>query len=687
MTNLTASPQNSFLDRNRAPGITVARVLLAGILLLSIALHFVNLSAIGDANTYYTAAAQSMLQSWHNFFFVAAEPGGSVTVDKPPLGLWIEAAFALFLGLSGVTVSLPNILAGILSVPLLYHLVKKYLGALAGLVAALVLVITPIALATDRNNTIDGMLVFVLLLAAWAFVQATESGKARWLFLGALLVGLGFNIKMLQVFLPLPAFYALYFLGAQTGWQRKLLNLGLATLLLLIVSLSWAVAVDLVPPDQRPYIGSSENNTVTELIVGHNGLSRLFNPRAGNTAPAQNNGAPAHPTVQPRANAPSGPQPPNGAPPGRPQPPPPGAFGDGPNVSPSMNPGSAGGTPFSQETGIPGIARFFIAPLSKQMSWVLPFALLSIALLAFAARLRVPLAPVHRALVLWGGWLLTCLVFLSAVEGIFHAYYTIMLAPALGAVVGLGAAQLWRWQARPPRVNWLLICAAALTALFQVFTARQYDVTALWIYLPLLPLIGGAALLWSKPLRRVGFVAVLASMLLIPGIWTGLTVLDKAPNVSLPTAYDGKTTPNAMGRPTPTNPRAAGDEALLAYLQAHTQDVTYLVAVPSAQIGAPLVLETGRPVLYMGGFSGGDPVVDSAGLADMVAQGELRYVLLSGENNKPELARWLAASCATVPEFSRASNPVEQSPQQPHNPGIPNPPNAPAATTLYQCGE
>jgi 4-amino-4-deoxy-L-arabinose transferase-like glycosyltransferase len=237
VTTLTVPSKPPFLGRKLVLGITPAHILVIGVMLLSAGLHFANLEAIGDANTYYTAAVKSMLQSWSNFFFAAAEPGGSVTVDKPPLGLWVEAAFAFVLGVEGWVVSLPNILAGILSVPLLYHLVRKYMGELAGLVAALVLVVTPVAIATDRNNTMDGMLVFTLLLAAWAFLVATETGKSRWLLLGAFIVGLGFNIKMLQAFLPLPAFYALYFLGAKTGWWKKIFSIGASAVILLVVSL------------------------------------------------------------------------------------------------------------------------------------------------------------------------------------------------------------------------------------------------------------------------------------------------------------------------------------------------------------------------------------------------------------------------------------------------------------------
>jgi len=212
------SARSLFLSRRLLPGVTVATALVAVLTVLSLGLHFYHIGSIGDANAYYTAAVKSMLQSWRNFFFVAAEPGGSVTVDKPPLGFWIEAAFAAVLGVSGFSTSLPNILAGVFAVPLLYSIVRRHGGEGAGLTAALVMTLTPVFVATNRNNTIDGMLAFCLLLAAWAFVKATELGRRRWLFVGAFLVGLGFNIKMLQAYLPLPAFYALYFLGSRDGW-------------------------------------------------------------------------------------------------------------------------------------------------------------------------------------------------------------------------------------------------------------------------------------------------------------------------------------------------------------------------------------------------------------------------------------------------------------------------------------
>ena len=204
---------------------TIAIIGIILIVLLAAWLRFSNLESIGYGNHYYTATVESMLKSWHNFFFVSAEPGGSVSVDKPPVGFWIQAVFAYFLGVNGIAVVLPEIIAGLLSVVLVFHLVRRSFGNAAGLLAGLALAITPVVVATDRNNTIDSLLIFTLLLAAWAWIKAAETSRMRYLILGAVLVGIGFNIKMLQAFLPLPAFFGLYLFGAKEKFGRKILKL------------------------------------------------------------------------------------------------------------------------------------------------------------------------------------------------------------------------------------------------------------------------------------------------------------------------------------------------------------------------------------------------------------------------------------------------------------------------------
>jgi 4-amino-4-deoxy-L-arabinose transferase-like glycosyltransferase len=190
---------------------------LTAIVIFAAVLRFINIDSLGYVNHYYAAAVKSMMQSWHNFFFVAAEPGGSVSVDKPPVGLWLQTISAYFLGVNAYGLLMPQILAGLASVVVVYHLVRRSFGTTAGLLAALALAVTPVAVAVDRNNTIDSTMIFTLLLAAWAFIKAIETSKMRYLLIGATLVGIAFNIKMMAAYLPVPAFFALYFLGSREG--------------------------------------------------------------------------------------------------------------------------------------------------------------------------------------------------------------------------------------------------------------------------------------------------------------------------------------------------------------------------------------------------------------------------------------------------------------------------------------
>jgi len=228
------------------------RLTLAVVLLLSAFLNLFRLTDEGYGNAYYAAAVKDMLTSWHNFFFVSFD-AGFVSVDKPPLGLWIQAASAYLFGFHGWALLLPQALAGILSVALLYHLISRAFGSVAGLIAALVLAVTPVAVGVERTNNSDGLLVLTVLVGTWAVIRATETARVRWLLVGVVIVGLGFNIKMLEAYLVLPALYLLYFLAAPVSWWRRFIHLGAATALLLVVSLSWAIAVDMTPADQRPF--------------------------------------------------------------------------------------------------------------------------------------------------------------------------------------------------------------------------------------------------------------------------------------------------------------------------------------------------------------------------------------------------------------------------------------------------
>jgi 4-amino-4-deoxy-L-arabinose transferase-like glycosyltransferase len=349
------------------------------------------------------------------------------------------------------------------------------------------------------------------------------------------------------------------------------------------------------------------------------------------------------------------------------------------------------------------------------MSWLLPFALVSLFVLLFQSKIRLPIeSGAHLGLILWGGWLMTCVVFFSMVSGIFHAYYAVMLAPGLAGMVGGGFGVLWQMRSRK-WPGWLLAVAAILTIGFQIYLAWQFGVTAFWQPLALALAALGTILLMvglfqaSSFWPRAAYSVLLIAMLLVPFAWSALTVSQGA-DANLPAAY-GVSGRAGGGRPAdaandnrPVNQPVAndnntGDDAMLAFLEANTQDVEYLVAVPSSQVGARYVIATGRPVLYMGGFSGGDPVVDAADLAEMVANGELRYVLYGGgqRNGNQVISNWLATSCSIVEEFSQEraaiTNPGFTRPVGPNGQLPPVGPNGQFpggpgvnGNTLYDCG-
>lgn len=667
-------------DRRRL----VPSILLVVVLLLGAFLRFYHLGANGVGNTYYAATVKSMLTSWHNFFFAAFEPGGSVSVDKPPLGFWLQALSAYFLGLTGFALALPNAVAGVLSIFVVYKLVRRPFGAWAGLAAALVLAVMPAAISAERNNTLDGLLVCVLLLAAWAFLQSVYTGKLRWLFAGAFIVGLGFNIKMLQAFLPLPAYYAVYFLGAKHKWWQKLLHLAAATLLLLVVSFSWAVAVDLVPAADRPYVDSTAKNTVMELIFGHNGLERLTNLRRGIGLDGGQDGlfGPDGPTPAQPGDAPSDSQPPafpgerNAPPPGGfpgsgfPEPPSgqnlqPGVRNDGGQPGPGNLGGQPGGAPGSMDFGNAGSLRLFTQPLVGEASWLLPFVLGGLVILLIALWNR-PLDDRHVALILWAVWLLPEAIYFTYSTGLMHAYYLIMLGAPLAALSAMTAWAAWQIICKHALLGWsLLFLLTAGTMLFQGFTLWGTTSLAPWA-------IGAGAILFGLGLcflalsmvrARFAPLAVsllFAAVLVAPALWSALTTFNPNPNGQLPAAGPagqsvplGRNRPGPIGQAAPSRPigngTAAGvNQALLSYLLANTQPGTYLLATGRASDAAGYILATGRPVLTFGGFLGQYQEVSVAQLSALVKSGRLRFVLGQDARQYQDIYQWVGQNCAVV---------------------------------------
>jgi len=638
-----------------------------GTLLLSAFLNFFRLTQEGFSNLYYAAAVKSMLTNWHNFFFVSFDAGGFVTVDKPPLGLWIQAASAALFGYHGISLLLPQALAGVLAVALVYHRVRRHFGPTAGLVAALVLAVTPISVAANRNNTMDSVLILLLLLAAWAVFKAAETGRLRWLLLCAVMVGLGFNVKMLQAFLVLPAFYLVYLVSPPLPWWKRMLHLALATAVLVAVSLSWAVLVDLTPPENRPYVGSSQDNTVMELIIGHNGMKRLLpgglrgltrtlNPPPVPQRPPRSvppGGQPSHLRQMPSSGQSQSQSPAPSA--GQAQQPgraPPSSQPRQPPLQPGSTPASGkSGVRFESETGERGVLRLFNRQLAGQISWLLPLSMVSLVVAAWQTRLRFPLKPQHQALLLWGVWLLTHAVFFS-MASMFHRYYLAMMGPAIAALIGIGMVAAWEEYRRPDRSWWPLPLALVGSALVEAYILAEFPEWSQW----LTPLVIGLCLLAAfvlviaklvhRPRERpwISLVATLGvlALLIAPTVWALIPVWYGG-DVGLPFAG-----PDVIAKTRRDELPYA--ERLVDYLLSERQGEEFLVATVNARTAAPIIMATGEPVMALGGFTGSDPILTVDELAEMVESGTVRFFLLSPQQGpNAEVMRWVVEHATPVP--------------------------------------
>lgn len=465
--------------------------LLVGILALSFFLNFWNIGQNGTGNAYYAAAIKSMTQSWHNFFYASFDPAGMVSVDKPPLGLWVQALFCKVFGYSGCAMLLPQALAGTACCLMLYLLVTRPFGRPAGLLAALCFALVPAVVAVSRNNTIDTQLIFLLLVAVWFLMRAIQTGKWRWLMLCGLFIGLGFNVKMLQAYLIVPAVVLVYlFFAKQRLWKRFAAG-GLAAAVMLAVSFAWVAAVDLTPASERPYVDSTSNNSMLELVFGHNGAERLLGQgTGGGQTPGKGDNPPiskdygqeeqtggAQPSMdgdhknpaaifsdssQPSGNlstdsaheittsgdsaANSGESP---AQDGSAMQPPDGQQdGSAPGAFDGSSGRQGGGMGGGMDIGNASVFRLWNDALYGQGSWLLLFA---IAALIVALRWKdlKQKHPQQANLVFWGLWLATAGGFFSF-AGFFHSYYLCMMAPPIAALSGIGLSQLFRKKQEMP---------------------------------------------------------------------------------------------------------------------------------------------------------------------------------------------------------------------------------------------
>jgi 4-amino-4-deoxy-L-arabinose transferase-like glycosyltransferase len=626
----------------------------------------------GYANIFYSAGVSSMERSLHNFLFVSFDPGGLVSVDKPPLALWVQATSARLFGFSPLSLLVPEAIAGVLAVALLYVMLARRLGPVAATAGALALAVYPTFVAVSRDNGVDPLLILLLVAACSVGLRASETGRWRTLLGCAVIVGLAFNVKTLAAYLVVPGIAIAYLVCAPGSPARRAGQLLVAGLVMAAVSFAWIAFVDATPASKRPYVGSSTNNSELGLTFGYNGLGRVegqiggpnqslvlpgayvpaARQRAVNTAAARaaagagaatgagEHGAPGTSSL-PAARAAA-----------------PAAAVTAPSVSqpstvrepaPSVNNGREKyPIPFG---GPPRLARLFGVGLGDQVAWLLPFALfgligmaiLALGELAAERRREASSTPAETStrsptsarsrlatLLILGGWFAVEAVVLSVSKGIVHPYYVSALAPGVAAMAGAGAVAFFEL-ARGRRRIWALVlvpCAVAGTVATQVVLLNREQYMQ-W-FIPVL-VVGAAlavcALLALRRLAAPALALAFALLLVAPAAYATTTWL--APVEGTFPVAGAKHFAGDGGYGVNRRDQAI-DRALLDYVSTHRPGSRWALLTVASDTAAPIML-MGLDAGALGGYSGTDPALDGPGLARLVAAGQARYVLLGGE--------------------------------------------------------
>jgi 4-amino-4-deoxy-L-arabinose transferase-like glycosyltransferase len=484
------SPRLAILSRHAA---------LLPVLALSALANFWSLRQVGWGNAYYAAGVRSMGTSLKSFFFNALDSGNYVTVDKPPMALWIQTISTKIFGFNQYAILVPGALMGTLSVLLLYVGIQRSWGRLAGLVAATALALAPITVMANHTNNTDATLVFLMTATAVVAVEAAQRGKLRWLLAASVLGGMAVLTKMAAALPVLPGLLVAYLWCAPLGWRRRLTHTALGSLTAATVGLSWFVAMEVIPATSRPYIGSTQKNSSFELAFERNGVNQVEGTMSGlggggrgglgsgaGGLGARNGGgfgglngglnggafgglpggALGGPTADANVAVPGNPglsgtgadggnfggllpgSPTVGVPGGATSNGPlgagfpPGGLGGsglgGPVGAPGGFGGPGGGMGIGFSGGNPGPLRLFNSDLGTQNGWLLPLASFG----ALSALCFVGLRRSRRLvpLVVFGGWFATAAGAFSITKGIVHPYYLAQLGPPIGALVGIAVA-------------------------------------------------------------------------------------------------------------------------------------------------------------------------------------------------------------------------------------------------------
>jgi len=618
-----------------------ARPALLALLTVTALLYLWDLGSSGWANTYYAAAVQAGTKSWKAFFFGSTDASNFITIDKTPLSLWPAELSARVFGLSSWSMLVPQALMGVATVGVLYASVKRWFGAHAGLLAGAVCALTPVAALMFRFNNPDAALTLLMTVGAYALTRALEHDSTKWVVVCGAAVGLAFLAKELQAFLVLPAFGLTYLIAGPPKLARRIWHTVLIGLSTLVAAGWWVAIVYAWPVSSRPYLGGSQDNTFFDVLFGYNGFGRLSGNETGSVGGI----------------------------------------------------GAAGG-----RWGPTGLTRLFNESFGGEASWLIPAALILLVGVLVWTLPRHRADRTRAAMSLWGGWLVVTGLAISLGKGIIHEYYTIALAPAIGAVIGIGAVFLWR---RRDRAGARLLLGAAVGAT-GVWCSILLDRVPEWHpWLHDVVLFGGGllALALVVPIVNARVATLVATSavavcLAAPAAWTLATV--STPHTgSIPTSgpsgagglgrgapggagggfgggfgggafpRGGQAPPNAANGGLPngnaTNGNATGfpgggrngpavggagglggllngiqvSDAAVTFLQKGASGYRWVAAAVGADNAASYQLASDDAIMAIGGFNGSDPAPTLAQFEQYVADGKIHYFIGGGSRGGP----------------------------------------------------
>lgn len=586
---------------------------------LSFFLNFYDISKYGYGNEYYAATVKSMSKNFKNFFFVSFDPAGMISVDKPPLGLWIQTIFVFLFGYNGYSLMLPQALCGTGCCILIFIIASKNSSKICGLIASFIFSIIPAIVVIARNNTMDMQLIFVLLIAVVYLFKSIKLNKKRYLFLSMILIGLGFNIKMLQAYTVLPAFFLTYFIFSKGKFSLKLSKIFVSILILAAVSFSWMTVVDLYPSNNRPYIDNSKNNSVLELSIKYNGIDRILGKESGS------NNFTASPKSEETNNY-------------------------------SKNSGDYIGTP--------SIFRLWISSLYGQISWLLILAIGSIIM--YLRKIHYKNNNLEKAhFAFWVIWFLTLFIIFSF-SGFFHRYYLSMLAPAIAVLCGIGISDYINNLKSPNKNNlidkFIYFITVAITIGIEIIYIYNYPKISLILISIILIMICFSLILILSNIKSpdnlniyLSSICLICSITIAPLYWC-LTTISYVPNLTMPSA--GPELADSVTNTTPAFSSSSSNTSsdLQNYLLKNYKKGSFLVIGKKSVDVSKYIINTGLPCYSYGGFLGTTQTLTLDKLKQYVTENKITYFLISQEDMNSDNPSDIISY---VKENGKLINPIE----------------------------